>query len=89
MHKSFMVLRMLSGSEVGLCGYEMVELSGGWLSGGTLYVLLSRMESAGLLESEVLERDGGQGRPKRRYWLTDAGFDRLWEYEEELSWYVG
>lgn len=47
-------------------------------SEGTLYPLLSRMRSSGLVETEWVESD--EGRPRRYYELTDAGRTQLAEF---------
>src|SRR5438477_11057350 len=57
------ILRVLdSGS-----GLEMLE--------GTLYLILNRLKSAGLVDSEWV--DAGSGHPRKYYRLTAAGEKRL------------
>ncbi len=41
---------------------------------GTLYPILSRLKSEGLLQSEWVEAETGH--PRKYYWLTAAGRDR-------------
>lgn len=58
-------------------GLELVELSGGALKRGTIYVTLGRMEAAGLVASklEAAPRDGDRpgGMPRRLYRWTALG----------------
>jgi DNA-binding PadR family transcriptional regulator len=67
-----LVLELLrSGCEYGL---ELVEASGGSLRRGSVYVILSRMEGKGFVESWQEERAAGtQGMPRRLYRATDYG----------------
>lgn len=45
------------------------------LAEGTLYLILNRLKNDGLVESEWV--DAGTGHPRKYYWLTEAGRDRL------------
>ena len=45
------------------------------LAEGTLYPILSRLKSDGLLASEWVEAEAGH--PRKYYWLTEAGRSRL------------
>jgi PadR family transcriptional regulator PadR len=45
------------------------------LAEGTIYPILSRLKSEGLLASEWVEAEAGH--PRKYYWLTDAGRARL------------
>jgi PadR family transcriptional regulator PadR len=45
------------------------------LAEGTIYPILSRLKSEGLLASEWVEAEAGH--PRKYYWLTDAGRTRL------------
>ncbi len=47
------------------------------LAEGTLYLILNRLKNDGLVESEWV--DAGTGHPRKYYWLTAAGKDRLRE----------
>ena len=62
-------------------GLELVELSGGALKRGTVYVTLGRMEDKGLVESraEAAPRDGDRpgGMPRRLYRITGVGHAAL------------
>lgn len=49
---------------------------------GTLYPILSRLKSEGLLESEWVEADAGH--PRKYYWLTGTG--RLRAKEMASAW---
>jgi len=60
------------------------------LAEGTIYPILSRLKEEGLLASEWVEAEAGH--PRKYYWLTDAGRQRLkqmaeiWtEFSRELS----
>jgi PadR family transcriptional regulator PadR len=45
------------------------------LAEGTLYVILHRLRTDGLVESEWV--DAGRGHPRKYYWLAPAGRQRL------------
>jgi PadR family transcriptional regulator, regulatory protein PadR len=45
------------------------------LAEGTLYVILNRLKADGLVHSEWV--DAGSGHPRKYYWLTAFGKDRL------------
>lgn len=45
------------------------------LAEGTLYVILNRLRTDGLVASEWVE--AGTGHPRKYYWLTPAGRQRL------------
>jgi PadR family transcriptional regulator PadR len=47
------------------------------LAEGTLYLILNRLKNDGFVESEWV--DAGTGHPRKYYWLTAAGKDRLHE----------
>lgn len=47
------------------------------LAEGTLYLILSRLKNEGVVESEWVH--AGKGHPRKYYWLTRAGDDRLRE----------
>ncbi len=47
---------------------------------GTLYPILSRLKSEGLLQSEWVEAEAGH--PRKYYWLTAAGRRRAREMAE-------
>ncbi len=53
----------------------------GTIKGGTLYPLLSRLETAGLVEVEWRAGDGGPGR--KYYLLTEAGRGELSRLAED------
>jgi len=67
-------------------GYEIAQrLDGaglGRIRGGTLYPVLNRLETAGLVQAEF--RAAGRGPARRYYELTDAGRASLAEQGE--SW---
>jgi PadR family transcriptional regulator, regulatory protein PadR len=50
------------------------------LAEGTIYPILSRLKSEGLLASEWVEAEAGH--PRKYYWLTDAGRTRLQQMAE-------
>ena len=55
-------------------GLEMVEMSGGRLKRGSVYVTLGRMETKGFVESRQEERaPGAIGLPRRLYHATTYG----------------
>jgi PadR family transcriptional regulator PadR len=45
------------------------------LAEGTLYLILSRLKNEGLVDSEWV--DAGTGHPRKYYWLTADGRERL------------
>ena len=45
------------------------------LAEGTLYLILNRLKNDGLVESKWV--DAGTGHPRKYYWLTKAGRERL------------
>jgi PadR family transcriptional regulator len=45
------------------------------LAEGTLYLILNRLKSDGLVESQWV--DAGTGHPRKYHWLTKAGQERL------------
>jgi DNA-binding PadR family transcriptional regulator len=55
-------------------GLELVDASGGTIKRGSVYVLLSRMEAKGFVESRQEERQPGAiGLPRRLYRATPYG----------------
>lgn len=63
-------------------GFDLVrrlEEDGLIASEGTLYPLLTRLRSAGLVEAEWEESDAG--RPRKYYGLTPQGIERLDAFE--------
>ena len=55
-------------------GLEIVDASGGTIKRGSVYVLLSRMEAKGFVESRQEERQPGAiGLPRRLYRATPYG----------------
>lgn len=71
------VLRVLADGETyGYAIASRLAASGlGVVKGGTLYPLLNRLESAGLVIAQWRAGDGGPGR--KYYVLTDAGHQEL------------
>jgi PadR family transcriptional regulator, regulatory protein PadR len=71
------ILASLSGAR--LYGLEILRVlearSKLGLAEGTLYLILSRLRKDGLVESEWV--DAGSGHPRKYYWLTQKGTDRL------------
>ena len=78
--KGVLELCLLSALEGGECyGYELVKrlsaTPGLSVAEGSIYPLLSRMKSAGLVDSRLEESPAG---PARKYYrITEAGRDRL------------
>lgn len=63
-----------------MSGLDMVKESEGRLKGGTIYVLLDRMEDRGEVTSRVEETTSSPSRiPKRLYGLGKKGHPRLRE----------
>jgi DNA-binding PadR family transcriptional regulator len=66
------ILDLLEGRE--RFGLELVEMSGGAVKRGSVYVLLARMEAKGFVESRQEERQPGAiGLPRRLYQATPYG----------------
>jgi PadR family transcriptional regulator PadR len=67
-----------------LYGLEIIRLfqdsSQLTLAEGTIYPILSRLKSEGLLASEWVEAEAGH--PRKYYWLTEAGRTRLQQMAE-------
>lgn len=80
--KEIVALRLLAVASQ-MFGLQMIDVSCGGLKKGTVYVILYRLEQQGHVVSELEERDDGEEHaPRRRlYQITDAGRDRLREYE--------
>lgn len=67
-----LLLDLLEGRE--RFGLELVDASGGTIKRGSVYVLLSRMEAKGFVESRQEERQPGAiGLPRRLYRATPYG----------------
>lgn len=67
-----LLLDLLEGRE--RFGLELVDASGGSIKRGSVYVLLSRMEAKGFVESRQEERQPGAiGLPRRLYRATPYG----------------
>jgi DNA-binding PadR family transcriptional regulator len=67
-----MILDLLDRGE--RFGLEMIELSGGALKRGSIYVTLGRMEAKGFVTSRQEERHPGAiGLPRRLYKATPYG----------------
>ena len=67
-----LLLDLLEGRE--RFGLELVDASGGSIKRGSVYVLLSRMEAKGFVESRQEERQRGAiGLPRRLYRATPYG----------------
>lgn len=72
--KERVILELLTKRGSELYGLELVQLSGGTLRRGTVYVTLSRMEEKGFITSRQEERSSGQsGLPRRLYKPTGYG----------------
>jgi len=67
-----LILELLRGREH--FGLELIDSSGGRLKRGSVYVLLSRMEAKGFVESRQEDRaPGAIGLPRRLYRATEYG----------------
>jgi len=67
-----LVLDLLRGRD--RYGLELVDAAGGTLKRGSVYVILSRMEAKGFVESRQEERPAGaSGLPRRLYRATEYG----------------
>jgi PadR family transcriptional regulator len=62
-----------------LYGLEILRALGGrssvGLAEGTLYLILSRLKADDLVDAEWV--DAGSGHPRKYYWLTEKGKERL------------
>lgn len=67
-----LIIDLLEGRE--RFGLELVEVSGGALKRGSIYVLLGRMETKGFVESrQEVRAPGAIGLPRRLYKATAYG----------------
>ncbi len=65
---------------------ELARTSGRSVAVSTIYVTLVRLEERGLVRSERLEAEEGQGgRGRRIFRVTEAGWVALREAREELA----
>ncbi len=74
----------LYGLEILRCLSEKSDLD---VAEGTLYPILSRLKSEGLLESEWVEADAGH--PRKYYWLTGAGRARAKDMASAWNEFAG
>ncbi|MDR1706056.1 MAG: PadR family transcriptional regulator [Clostridiales bacterium] len=74
------VLSCLSGAQYGYSLLQEIEGKGVRIEANTLYPLLRRLESQGLLESAW---DTGQSRPRKYYRLNNKGVAILERLKEE------
>jgi PadR family transcriptional regulator, regulatory protein PadR len=74
------VLAALQSEEYGYTLRKKLELDGMPIDEGTLYPLLRRLETQGLLDSEWREEEN---RSKRFYILSRAGFEILQQLQAE------
>ena len=71
--KEFVAMNLLVGALKPLYGLQMVELSGGELKRGTIYVTLNRLEDKGYVTSEKEPEQPGIAQPRRLYKATGMG----------------
>jgi hypothetical protein len=76
------ILSMLDANRP-LTGLELVKASGGLLRRGVVYVLLERLEVAGLIASRIDPEASPENRGQRLYSITSAGRAALWSDAEE------
>ena len=83
--KQTIILNLLN-NHAEMYGLEMIAESDGLLKRGSIYVLLNRMEDAGLVKSKMKETPKGeQGPPRRVYEITGQGLRSLVEKRKQLS----
>jgi DNA-binding PadR family transcriptional regulator len=86
--KDLKALRLLIDSPRGLYGSEMVALSEGYLTRGTVYTLLSRLVDKGFIR-EVEEPATAALQFKRtRHVITGAGQRAVHNYAQEMGFIV-
>jgi DNA-binding PadR family transcriptional regulator len=73
----FIVLQLLRDNPKGRYGLELVKESDGKLKRGTVYVILSRLEDKGFVESRVSKNAVHPGMPRPKYVLTGEGVRAL------------
>jgi DNA-binding PadR family transcriptional regulator len=83
--KEVVVLRLLRDAPSGMYGLEMVDQSQGALGRGSVYVILSRMQDKGLVESRTPKRADHPGLPRPRYRITALGQKTLQAAEAAQS----
>ena len=71
--KELLVLRLLRDAPAGMYGLELVGASDGQLKRGSVYVVLSRLEEKGFVESHVKSEAKHAGMPRPIYRLNAVG----------------
>ena len=71
--KEYLAMNLLAGASKPLYGLQMVELSGGELKRGTVYVTLNRLEDKRYVTSEKEDEQPGIAQPRRLYKATGLG----------------
>jgi len=79
------VLSQLASNQYGYSLLQRLEEKGVSIEAGTLYPLLRRLESQGLLKSEW---DTTESRPRKYYLLSDAGTERYEQLQVEWNMIV-
>ena len=84
-----LIVELLTGNRE-MFGLQMVEMSGGQLKRGTVYVTLGRMQEKGYLESrqEPLP-EGAIGLPRRLYRPTGLAMRILAAWKAAEAHYIG
>jgi PadR family transcriptional regulator, regulatory protein PadR len=68
-----LVLRLLRDEPAGMYGLELVDVSGGSLKRGTVYITLGRMEEKGFVKSKTTAKPNHSGLPRPIYSITALG----------------
>ena len=79
------ILKLLIGHGAEMYGLEMVARSAGRLGRGSIYVLLDRLESRGLVSSRLEERTPGVSGIARRLYRPTGYGRRVFQLWEELQ----
>jgi DNA-binding PadR family transcriptional regulator len=83
--KELHILRLLMDNPRGLYGSEMVHISDGKLSRGTVYTLLERLIDKGFVREETEPASPGFNAPRTRHFITGEGQRACHEFAKTLG----
>jgi len=86
--KELKVLRLLMDNPKGLYGSELVELSNGYLSRGTIYTLLDRCVEKGVVKEKNEPPTQELKLSRTRHFITSEGYRAVNDYAEEMGFLI-
>lgn len=86
--KDLKVLRLLMDQPRGLYGSELVALSEGYLSRGTIYTLLDRLVEKGFVREQEEAPTPSLQMARTRHFITGAGQRAVREYAREMGFAI-